>query len=397
MIKQIKLFFLFILLVSHFSSCTKKDNATIISEEYITEPLIQEEYITEELIQEEYITEEYLKEDVIREFLFNELLLVEDNIPDDIQLKQLSISIIDGNKYHQIAKEYDVNWTQVVTKFGIGTSVIVFTGAATGISAATGNEAVAFVFAQSFKGAIKEASVGACVGAAIGGLVGAAQSGGDINAIKKFSIEGAADGYMWGAITGAISGGVKGYRNRPISEFADDIAANASETTAVSALPGETELVNKYGKLAAEMIKKFGEKAIALLEKYGDLLVECYAKWGDDVISALTKIDESLQNGRRLLIVLKDSSNQVGETILKIANSTDDARQINRVVRYLEAWGDKGEHSILQNRLYLNVHLYRNLHFNFQHEFYLRHGNYRYYPSITGKSHEWKMGINYAL
>ena len=63
----------------------------------------------------------------------------------------------------------------------------------------------------------------------------------------------------------------------------------------------------------------------------------------------------------------------------------------------INAWGDKGEQSIFQNRLFLNIHLYRNLHLNFQHEFYLRHGNYRYYPSITGKGHEWKLGLNYAL
>lgn len=63
----------------------------------------------------------------------------------------------------------------------------------------------------------------------------------------------------------------------------------------------------------------------------------------------------------------------------------------------IDAWGDKGEHSIFQNRIYLNFRIFHNLHFNFQHEFYLRHGNYRYYPSITGKSHEWKAGINYAL
>lgn len=87
-----------------------------------------------------------------------------------------------------------------------------------------------------------------------------------------------------------------------------------------------------------------------------------------------------------------------GETPDKLSIYTsDEHRYWKEVEDGIDAWGDKGEHSILQNRLYLNVHLYRNLHFNFQHEFYLRHGNYRYYPSITGKSHEWKMGINYAL
>lgn len=61
------------------------------------------------------------------------------------------------------------------------------------------------------------------------------------------------------------------------------------------------------------------------------------------------------------------------------------------------AWGDQGEQSILQNRTYLRLNIIRNLHLRFQYEYNLRHGNYRYYPSVTGRSHEWKLGINYAL
>ena len=63
----------------------------------------------------------------------------------------------------------------------------------------------------------------------------------------------------------------------------------------------------------------------------------------------------------------------------------------------INSWCDKGEQSIFQNRLYFQCHFSRNLHLTLQHEFNLRHGNYRYYPSITGKSHEWKAGISYAL
>lgn len=61
------------------------------------------------------------------------------------------------------------------------------------------------------------------------------------------------------------------------------------------------------------------------------------------------------------------------------------------------AWGDKGEQSILQNRAFLQVNLIHNLQLHLQHEFNLRHGNYRLYPSLTGKSHEWHIGIRYAL
>ena len=63
----------------------------------------------------------------------------------------------------------------------------------------------------------------------------------------------------------------------------------------------------------------------------------------------------------------------------------------------INAWGDKGEQSILMNRLFFRANLFRNLSLQLQHEFYLRHGNYRQYPSHTAKSHEWKAGISYAL
>ena len=87
-----------------------------------------------------------------------------------------------------------------------------------------------------------------------------------------------------------------------------------------------------------------------------------------------------------------------GYTPEELGIYTDDQSQYQKKMEDgINAWGDKGEQSILQNRLYLNVHLYRNFHLNIHHEFNLRHGNYRYYPSITSKSHEWKIGINYAL
>ncbi|MBR1667436.1 MAG: DUF3943 domain-containing protein [Bacteroidaceae bacterium] len=63
----------------------------------------------------------------------------------------------------------------------------------------------------------------------------------------------------------------------------------------------------------------------------------------------------------------------------------------------INAWGDKGEQTVLQNRLFFQFNIARNLQLHLQHEFNLRHGNYRQYPSLTGKSHEWKAGLSYAL
>ena len=87
-----------------------------------------------------------------------------------------------------------------------------------------------------------------------------------------------------------------------------------------------------------------------------------------------------------------------GKTPEKLALYTSDEHRYKKEMEDgINAWGDKGEQSIFQNRLYFQCHFSRNLHLTLQHELNLRHGNYRYYPSITGKSHEWKAGVSYAL
>lgn len=86
-----------------------------------------------------------------------------------------------------------------------------------------------------------------------------------------------------------------------------------------------------------------------------------------------------------------------GETPEKLAFYKSDASHWEEISDGLNAWGDKGEHSILQNRTFFRINLFRNVQLHLQHEFYLRHGNYRYYPSITGKCHEWNLGLQYAM
>lgn len=76
---------------------------------------------------------------------------------------------------------------------------------------------------------------------------------------------------------------------------------------------------------------------------------------------------------------------------------SDPERYQKKFADGINAWGDQGEQSVLQNRLYLNVNIVHNLQLHLLHEFNLRHGNYRQYPSITSKCHEWKVGISYAL
>lgn len=92
------------------------------------------------------------------------------------------------------------------------------------------------------------------------------------------------------------------------------------------------------------------------------------------------------------LFILKG---ETPENLLKYEENPDKYKQ--EVADGINAWGDEGEQSVFLNRLKFNINITQNLKLNLMHEFYYRHGNYRYYPSLTGKSNEWKAGLVYSL
>ncbi len=93
----------------------------------------------------------------------------------------------------------------------------------------------------------------------------------------------------------------------------------------------------------------------------------------------------------RLFILYGDSP----EILLYYVENSDKYKQ--DVADGIYAWGDEGEQSVFLNRMKVNINITQNLKLNLMHEFYYRHGNYRYYPSLTGKSNEWKAGLVYSL
>lgn len=60
-------------------------------------------------------------------------------------------------------------------------------------------------------------------------------------------------------------------------------------------------------------------------------------------------------------------------------------------------WGDQGNHLILTNNLFAQYKLYHHLRLNVGHQCYFRHSDYKYYPSVKARSHEWKVGIIYSI
>lgn len=99
----------------------------------------------------------------------------------------------------------------------------------------------------------------------------------------------------------------------------------------------------KYGDNAVDLIAKHGKNGLKLLDEYGNDLTKHYAKYGDDIIELITKVGgNSSKNGKLLLKTLEKGSDDVCAAIIKTSKNSDSPRDINRIVRYLDAFADDG-------------------------------------------------------
>ncbi len=196
-------------------SCESKDasssgrspfnpDGSTLSESILSEDIKQEDILTEHELLEYTINVTKIIEDQLEEDILFEDLQVEMYLADDIEGIFDEYMIFNGD-----AGQYQIDWWKVIGQFAAGTAVIVVTGVAAYFTSEI--PGVGFVFATSCKEALKEAIIGAAVGAALNSAIGALVSGGNVDAVTKYAIEGAANGFMWGAISGALLGAFSGY------------------------------------------------------------------------------------------------------------------------------------------------------------------------------------------
>ena len=206
--------FLFIsVIIGILCSCKQSysDNSTqsIYYEDVLKEQILNEHIINENIYVEELLTEELINEFVIFEEYIEQLIIYEDIILEDFILEYTSIENIQNGKLLSQAVIPDIDWKTIAAKYTLGTSVIVFTAI---LSITTVNTPIGCVFLKSFYGSLKGALSGATIGAAIGSGISTLKNTGNVNYIKKYSLENASDGYMWGAILGAFTDGLNGYK-----------------------------------------------------------------------------------------------------------------------------------------------------------------------------------------
>lgn len=183
-----------------------------------------EQSFQEGVFEEEVFEEEVFKEEIFEESSFEEHVFVE-NIEaySGLNILNEKLTVLNSEDMEdRFGNEYNVDWGYVASRFAVGTSVIVLTGVVGGLSGAFGNEPVSIIAFASFKSSVEGSVSGVAIGSAVGLLRGYAEAG-NLSAAKKYMVEDAADGYMWGAIFGAVSGaGIKLLSLTPYEKFLCD-------------------------------------------------------------------------------------------------------------------------------------------------------------------------------
>lgn len=160
----------------------------VINESFVDSVAITEENITEQLVLENLKYEENTYELTIDESFFCEAYIIEvvvgTNTVEDLR-SQLPADI----------DNYDIDWPAVIGKFAVGTAIIITVGIVHHYT----KGATYYFFASPAK-VTKDAFVGGAMFAALNTVRNCKDGELPKAALKKYLIEGFADGFMWGAI-----------------------------------------------------------------------------------------------------------------------------------------------------------------------------------------------------
>ena len=132
---------LFIALISFLLSCKNSHSANVDiksnnTNSIIFEDIIYEDIIYEDVIYEDTIYEDIIYEDITYEDIIYEIEIFEDTLDENIILEHVifEVSTIEDLENNIKNKEYsdefwgDIDWKPIISKFAIGTGVIIITG-----------------------------------------------------------------------------------------------------------------------------------------------------------------------------------------------------------------------------------------------------------------------------
>lgn len=287
-----------------------------VNEVIVTESYVDETFITEEQLTEAYIIENIRYEDGLYEYVLDEQiigqaiaveLVVDENSEEEI-LAMLPEEI----------DEYDIEWGKVIGKFAVGTTIIVAVGVVNGYLKTKHIDPTFFMMCSTAN-VTKEALAGGAIAATLNVSINAALKGElPESVLKKYTIEGFADGYMWGAISSVLK------VNRE----------NIKRLRSLKLAAGSKVTVNVAGQVFDDAGKRIGE---AFYDKNGIMhlldetakTVKFFDKKGKQIVDVAILASYGLTNGQLPAnAVLKLAAEGTEDVLL---HYTDDAGQIYRI------------------------------------------------------------------
>ena len=263
-----------VLLVQSLSGCTRKDQSssqfTFIPEQVIHESLIDANTISEENINEKLILENLKNEDYTYELIIDE----------DFFCEAYVIEVIVGiNTVEELRDQlppdidnYDIDWPSVIGKFSIGTAIIITVGIVHRYS-----KGATYFFNATPAEVAKDAFVGGAMYAALNIVKNCKAGNLPWEGVKKYAIEGFANGYMWGAICSVGKTVLKNLKLPTVLKFADGTKAKIKLDGSVINTTG-TVIGKAYYSNKGIFIENLTEKTIPyVFDSKGKQLVDISA------------------------------------------------------------------------------------------------------------------------
>ena len=282
------------------------------TEETNTTDSIETDVVEEDVVVPDTVLyDEPISDDVILDNVVYDEGVYECTVNDDIICDIVLIDIVVGETteeeiIEQLPEEYrdyDIDWAAVVGKYAAGTAIIVVVGF---VDYATHGQAALFFGTPTT--VAKDAIVGAVAGAAINTAISCAQDGEPTKQkLKKYAIEGSADGYMWGAITSVTKNVLKKQKLKFKGGKTAKIAKNG-------------DVIDKSGKVIGKAFCK-GDK-IYVTDKRG-VVKNVFTSSGKEVSDAVKKLPKNsiLQLDDTVKYYTDDNGNtyRIGDSLLSKA------------------------------------------------------------------------------
>ena len=254
---------LFFQLLSGCSSTLQNENSGEIQEDKIYEDWIYSSSIPEEQLQAQYIAEHLIYEEGLYEIVIGEQYICQAYLIETVITSTSEDDFV--NQLPQEVLDYGIDWSKVISKFAVGTAVIVAVGV---INHATHGQTV-FMFGTAASIA-KEAIVGGVIDAVMNVILNCNEENPPDDKVTKYAIEGFADGYMWGAISAVAFNFIfpKQLVSKNHGKLKVDNFGNA---------------INKAGKVIGKALYDLAEDQITLIDDAGKIL-GFFKSNGDEIL-----------------------------------------------------------------------------------------------------------------